>query len=126
MRIRSVFILSFLLCYSASGGNISNDCSNPLTQSAMNICSNVERKALETELSEALESLKLPDCWEGLVQRMMKVQDEWRIFANKHCRVFADVYEGGTMWPLINNSCLSGMLKSRIEQIGYFEKHVCR
>ena len=96
----------------------SEDCANPITQTDMNICSAKDYSTSRAELDEvyqrALEDLK--DNSEALSE-FEKIQTQWENYSNLNCDYNMNMYEGGSIAPLIYATCMDRLTKQRITTI---------
>ena len=97
------------------------DCEEPMTQTAMNVCS--YRKYLRADItlnqtwSQVAERYRdengQTDTWNAI----LKAQRSWLAYRDAECAVQRDRFEGGSIAPLIANSCLFTLTEQRTEQL---------
>jgi len=91
-----------------------DNCRNPETQSAMNICSGIKLDKIEKELEAKVNGinkhLKIID---GSTV-FNKANEAWIIFRNLHCESISKIYESGSIHSLIESECKIMMTKERI------------
>lgn len=130
---RTILIAS-LLCLGISGAAAQSDdtavdCDNAETQFAMNQCSSLELgkadKALNKTWSEIRAAVKLidennkeyePD-EPSAAENLLKAQRAWIEYRDGQCAAEAAQYAGGSIQPLIRNTCLAGMTNARTEEL---------
>lgn len=105
------------------------DCSDPgqLTQRGMNYCATEEFNAADQDLNAAWKSvfseIKSRDAQQGMEDRMgwpdavLKAQRIWIDFRDAHCGSAGFAYRGGSIEPLIYQTCRTQLTRQRIEQI---------
>lgn len=49
-------------------------------------------------------------------------QKAWIVYKEAHCKSIAKGYEGGSMQPLIYNSCMEGITNERINQLNQYNE----
>ena len=93
------------------------DCGDAMTQAEMNACSYAEYQsadaALNAEWTIARDVAKRRD----LFAELLKAQRAWLAFRDAHCEAVAAQYAGGSIRPLIHNSCLTELTETRTTQL---------
>ncbi|MEM5501145.1 lysozyme inhibitor LprI family protein [Ahrensia kielensis] len=105
------------------------DCDNAETQFDMNHCSGLEFKEADNALNEAWSSARAamksidknnqefePD-EPSAADNLLKAQRAWIDYRNGQCAAEAAQYAGGSIQPLIRNTCLAGMTKKRTDEL---------
>ena len=97
------------------------DCDEPITQMEMNVCS--YRKYLEADIalnehwalvrSRWHANSDQPDFW----MAVLDAQRKWLEYRNAECEVWQNLYGGGTITPLMQNSCLAKVTQQRVEEL---------
>ncbi|MDO7900279.1 lysozyme inhibitor LprI family protein [Pseudomonas citrulli] len=92
------------------------DCTNAMTQGEMNQCSAQESKAADKTLNDLYQQItaRLKDNPDAK-QRLVKAQRAWIAFRDAECDFSASGVEGGSVYPLIYNDCLTAQTKARVE-----------
>lgn len=116
MGLRYLFILIFVASCPLAPAIAAQDCKNPQTQIAMNICSQEEYER---------EGIRLNKNYKELVAKLdtsrrtqlKEVQLAWIKFRDLQCKYDASLYEGGSMQPLIQANCLLYITKQRNKDI---------
>jgi uncharacterized protein YecT (DUF1311 family) len=96
---------------------LAEDCKNPQSQSAMNICADQDYqkadKALNAAYAALLEALSEP----SFQQKLRVAQRSWISYRDKEC-IFETVgSEGATIHPLEYSGCLTRLTKDRIRAL---------
>ena len=93
-----------------------DDCANATTQGDMNQCAAQENKAADKELNRLYQQItaRLKDSPETK-QMLVKAQRAWISFRDAECSFSASGVEGGSVYPLIHNNCITAQTKARIE-----------
>ena len=92
------------------------NCEDPQTQLEMNLCSLRELEATDKRLNELYKeivSLIDPKAKPLLVQ----AQRSWMLMRDNHCKLFETFYEGGSMMPMMVNSCRRELTDDRIREL---------
>lgn len=102
------------------------DCSDPQTQSEMNICSYQMWQAADGDLNYAYKMARdvartmdasLPDEWKGAEVALRDAQRAWITFRDKNCELAGFAAQGGSMEPLLVNTCMEDMTRKRTEEL---------
>lgn len=111
--------LTFLVLATTSASYASaQNCKNPETQLAMNICASKDFEREDARLNKNYRELQAKlegDRRTGL----REVQLAWIKFRDLQCDFQAAQYEGGTMQPLVRATCLTDMTKQRNKDLKY-------
>ncbi|MEM7742283.1 MAG: lysozyme inhibitor LprI family protein [Pseudomonadota bacterium] len=98
------------------------DCREPVTQLAMNQCAQREFQGADEDLNLAYKLARAyaktlgPDA----ADKLRDAQRAWIPFRDLACEVEGLAYEGGSMQPLVVNSCLAQLTRQRTEQLRAF------
>ncbi|WP_018688283.1 lysozyme inhibitor LprI family protein [Ahrensia kielensis] len=105
------------------------DCDNAETQFDMNHCSGLEFKEADNALNEAWSTVRAavksidesnkefaPD-EPSAADNLLKAQRAWIDYRDGQCAAEAAQYAGGSIQPLIRNTCLAGMTKKRTGEL---------
>ncbi|MBI1760172.1 MAG: DUF1311 domain-containing protein [Acidobacteria bacterium] len=91
-------------------------CADLTAQNDMNRCAADEYKKADAELNKVYQQL-LPKL-EGEHKEKLKVaQRAWLAFRDAHCEFEAFSFEGGSMQPLMRDSCLEAVTRERTKQL---------
>jgi uncharacterized protein YecT (DUF1311 family) len=93
-----------------------DNCANAVTQLEMNQCAAQENKAADKELNKLYKQItaRLKDNPEAK-QLLVKAQQAWLSFRDAECSFSASGAEGGSVYPLIYNDCITAQTKARVE-----------
>ena len=125
------FAVSFALFIIASPHTVTAqndglDCSNPQNQSTMNRCAFLDFEAADAELNAIWPAARkanatfaeyLPDNLKADEKALLEAQRAWITFRDAHCASIALPNIGGTIYPLIYNSCRADVTRQRTEQL---------
>lgn len=95
------------------------DCNNPLTQVDMNQCAALDYQAADEDLNLAYGTARSAMAQIGphAVDKLRDAQRAWIPFRDLACEVEGLMFEGGSMQPLIVDSCLADLTRQRTEQL---------
>ncbi|MFM4702730.1 lysozyme inhibitor LprI family protein [Aeromonas bivalvium] len=94
----------------------SEDCRDPVTQSAMNICAFQDYQRADAKLNAAYKK-RVATLDKAQLERLRTAQRAWITFRDAQCRYEAGVYEGGSMAPLVHSSCLTLLTEQRTKDL---------
>jgi uncharacterized protein YecT (DUF1311 family) len=91
-------------------------CTNATTQGDMNQCAAQETKAADKELNSLYKQItaRLKDNAEAK-QLLVKAQRAWIDFRDAECSFSASGVKGGSVYPMIQNDCITALTKARVE-----------
>ena len=102
------------------------DCADPVTQSAMNMCSFEEYRAADAQLNAAWKRARdlaksidrrseQARAAEDHFARLLDAQRKWLAYRDAHCLAVAGerTPESGTIWPLVQNNCMEELTLAR-------------
>ena len=102
------------------------DCANPQNQSTMNRCAFLDFEAADIELNAIWPAARkanatfaeyLPENLKADEKALFEAQRAWIKFRDAHCASVALPNAGGTIYPLIYNSCRADVTRQRTEQL---------
>lgn len=102
------------------------DCSNPQTQTAMNICAAQDYKTADAELNRVYQTAirtvratdaELPPELKGAEAALRGAQRAWIPFRDRSCEVEGFEARGGTMESLLVSTCLAHMTRKRTQEL---------
>lgn len=106
-----------LACLLLSAPVLAQDCTNPVSQSEMNICANQDYqktdKALNAAYVDLLGALKEP----GFKAKLRAAQRSWLAFRDNECIYETAENEGGSIHPMVYAGCLTRITKERTKAI---------
>jgi uncharacterized protein YecT (DUF1311 family) len=102
------------------------DCTNPVTQADMNQCSGIQAQAADAELNRvwALARAEMQrrdretsaaerDGRPGYYAALLESQRAWLRYRDAQCQVEGYGARGGSMEPLLRNSCMRALTEAR-------------
>lgn len=100
------------------------DCNNAMTQADMNICSYRDFQSADRTLNkawgEAAAAAKVADKsgLSGAFDRLLDSQRKWLAYRDAQCLAENGPREqSGTIWPVLQNGCLSQLTQARTAQL---------
>ncbi|RFZ92209.1 DUF1311 domain-containing protein [Mucilaginibacter conchicola] len=115
--LRKIFPLFLLvMAFSSRLHAQSVDCSKAVTQTEMNICSAKEFAAADKELNTLYKQL-MTRLAPGLKAALTQSQRKWVAFRDEEAKIYALLYEGGSMAPLAINNSKTQSTRARIKQL---------
>ncbi|GAB6140391.1 hypothetical protein JCM14076_11200 [Methylosoma difficile] len=117
----AAMVVSMLASYSAWSQN-HDACDYSGTQTQMNICAMQDFETEDAELNRVYKGLKhsLTRQKQGV---LLEEQRAWLKERDPNCKKEAnEEAEGGSMWPLLFESCRATSTKARIEQLKQWKK----
>ncbi len=116
----TAFALS-AICFSTPlwAQNAAPDCDNAMTQSDMNACAYQDYQAADEALNETYAwAMKRARAYEnGSDTALRTAQRAWIPYRDAACAAEAKLYEGGSIRPLIEYSCLATLTKRRSDDM---------
>ena len=92
------------------------DCGQLATQLEMNQCAaenySISDKALNQVYQEVRQGLD-----DGAKARLTTAEERWIVFRDAHCNFESDRFEGGSIAPLIQASCMEQITDNRIAEL---------
>lgn len=122
-NLARAFMMTVLMavCVAVNGAPVQagDVCADPQTQTDMNICAGKAFQEADLALNEIYQkALKLlQESGPEKVEDFKQIQRAWVEFRDLNCAYAADVYEGGSMAPLVRSMCMEKLTQQRIEQI---------
>ena len=120
MWIRVIIIAMILSFGFMDGAYAKEDCSDPQTQTDMNICAHIKYQETDRVLNETYQKaiVILKDNGDkDKVEDFRKIQRAWIKFRDLNCNYSATLYRGGTLAPLIYSNCMERLTRERTNQI---------
>ena len=127
-------MLSVFMFVAAAAAQQAPDCTDPQTQADMNICSARSYRAADALMSRQYEAVaarmkkmdsnldQTYDDRPGYFAAFLDSQRAWLKFRDAHCIVEGYYARGGTMEPLLVNTCFEELTKQRTEQLQSLDK----
>ncbi|MFW6296534.1 MAG: lysozyme inhibitor LprI family protein [Halothece sp.] len=99
------------------------DCSNPQTQTEMNICAGSSAKKADDQLNAVYQELRKEISGTPQEQRLIKAQQKWIAFRDADCDYARKQYEGGSIEPTIYAGCIADSTEQRTKDLeAYLEQ----
>jgi uncharacterized protein YecT (DUF1311 family) len=95
------------------------DCENAMTQSDMNICSYEDYMAADQALNDtyAWALARTEDWGFGTKEALRAAQRTWIAYRDAACNAEGQLYEGGSIRPLIENTCKATLTTRRTQDM---------
>ncbi|MEP5732064.1 MAG: lysozyme inhibitor LprI family protein [Sulfitobacter sp.] len=90
-----------------------SECNAPQTQQAMNACAALEYREADAALNEAWKSARAFAKQIGQGDALLQAQRAWLTYRDQACAVQASPYAGGSIQPMVLNSCLAALTDAR-------------
>lgn len=92
------------------------DCTDPQTQSEMNMCANQDLAKADAELNATYKAL-MRTLDKTQQAEVKAIQLLWIQFKNRTCHFESTSAEGGSIQPLLLSSCLTQLTKARTKDL---------
>lgn len=102
------------------------NCSDPQTQTDMNICANLDFQAADKALNEQYRETRntmrvwdsdLGEGGEGAEKALLKAQRAWIDYRDGHCQAVGFQVRGGSIAPLVVSNCLAALTRTRTAEL---------
>lgn len=99
------------------------DCANASDQATMNQCAGQDFKAADKELNTVYQQIsgRLKDNPDGK-KLLVSAQRAWLGFRDAECKFSSSGVTGGSVYPWVYSSCLTGVTKLRVEALKQYLK----
>jgi uncharacterized protein YecT (DUF1311 family) len=99
------------------------DCANANDQATMNQCAGQDFKAADKELNTVYQQItgRLKDNPDGK-KLLVSAQRAWLGFRDAECKFSSSGVTGGSVYPWVYSSCLTGVTKVRVEALKQYLK----
>ncbi|QUE90366.1 urease-associated protein [Pseudomonas fluorescens] len=99
------------------------DCANASDQATMNQCAGQDFKAADKELNTVYQQIsgRLKDNPDGK-KLLVSAQRAWLGFRDAECKFSSSGVTGGSVYPWVYSSCLTGVTKVRVEALKQYLK----
>ncbi len=95
------------------------NCKNPQTQTELNICSGVDYQRADQKINQVYNQVR-EQFSANRRQQLIVAQRAWISFRDADCKFARSAVEGGTMAPLIANTCLEDLTKKRTSELNSY------
>lgn len=121
MSPRLLLALTPFLCLPLAHGAV--DCANASDQATMNQCAGQDFKAADKELNAVYQQItgRLKDNPDGK-KLLVSAQRAWLGFRDAECKFSSSGVTGGSVYPWVYSSCLTGVTKVRVEALKQYLK----
>lgn len=92
------------------------NCKNPETQMAMNVCSARDYEREDARLNKTYRDL-VAKLESAKREKLREVQRAWLSFRDLNCDFQSADYQGGSIYSLVQSSCLTEMTKQRTKDL---------
>ena len=92
------------------------DCSNAITQAEMNQCAADDLTRADDELNQTYRAL-MAMLDPTRRRRLVEAERAWINFRDAHCRSETAQSEGGSIHPLLYDTCLADMTRKRTKEL---------
>lgn len=109
----AILVLAAAPEFSRAGGEL--NCADPVTQMDMNECAALAYQEADAALNATWKDI-MPDLRErapGAADTLREGQRLWISFRDKTCEAEAQLFEGGSIRPLIHAECLKRLTEQR-------------
>lgn len=113
--------LSTMAAGAMTAGAIAQDlnCNSPQTQAEMNYCSGLDYEKADRKLNQVYQRLQ-PELTTANRQYLVNAQRAWIKFRDSDCELARSQFEGGSIAPLIQNTCLTEATDQRTRHLGIY------
>lgn len=112
---RAILIAALPLLLAAAPAR-ADDCTNPQAQQAMNRCAEADYERADAELNRVYKQVM--HGLDAQSQALLKAaQRDWISFRDDECKYENVENEGGSIYPLVYNGCLTTLTKARTKQL---------
>jgi uncharacterized protein YecT (DUF1311 family) len=92
------------------------DCDNAQTQVEMNLCAQMRFQKAEAELNSLYNQL-LALVKNDEKKLVVQAQRQWLAYREAHCKIYEEMYKGGSMLPMVIFGCREETTLSRIKEL---------
>lgn len=102
---------------------LAQDCTNAVSQAAMNACAAAEYKRSDAALNATYKELiRRRDGNDAAIRLLAAAQRAWLTFRDAECEFSTSGSEGGSVYPMLVSSCRAALTDARVEGLrGYLE-----
>jgi len=101
------------------------NCASPVTTLDMSLCSSLDAKASDKKLNQIYAQLSLKLAGQQR-QRLVAAQQAWIKFRDASCAYESGQFEGGTLAPVVKNSCIARVTRQRTQDLENYLQDVNR
>lgn len=100
----------------AASAMAAEDCKNPVSQMAMNVCAGKDYQREDATLNKRYKEL-VAKLEKDRRAKLKQVQVTWIKYRDLQCDFDSSNYDGGSMYPLVRSSCLARMTAQRNKEL---------
>lgn len=100
----------------ASSAIAAENCKDPQTQLAMNVCAGKDYEREDARLNKTYKEL-VAKLEKDRREKLKEIQLAWIKYRDLQCDFDSSNYEGGSMYSMVRSSCLSQMTKQRSKDL---------
>jgi uncharacterized protein YecT (DUF1311 family) len=112
MQLTSKLAGAITFALIAASASAAENCKNPQSQLAMNTCAAQDYKREDVRLNKNYQGL-MAKTEKGQQAKLKALQLAWIKFRDLKCDYESAQYEGGTIYPFVQESCLAEMTRQR-------------
>jgi uncharacterized protein YecT (DUF1311 family) len=102
--------------FAANAMAAEEDCKNPVSQIAMNVCAGKDYQREDATLNKLYKEL-VAKLEKDRRAKLKQVQVTWIKYRDLQCEFDSSNYDGGSMYPLVRSSCLARMTAQRNKEL---------
>ncbi|MBW4537518.1 MAG: DUF1311 domain-containing protein [Myxacorys chilensis ATA2-1-KO14] len=96
------------------------DCRDPQTQQDMNLCAANASQAADRALNQVYRRVQSAYDRTALGNLLVEAQLAWIKFRDENCKFAQQRYAGGSIAPMIEQSCIERLTRQRTEELESF------
>ena len=96
------------------------DCRDPQTQLDMNLCAALAAQAADRALNEVYQRVRATYNHTALEGLLVEAQLTWIQFRDENCKFAQQRFAGGSIAPMIEQSCIERLTRQRTEELESF------
>jgi len=100
----------------AASAMAAEDCKNPVSQMAMNVCAGKDYQREDATLNKRYKEL-VAKLEKDRRAKLKQVQVTWIKYRDLQCDFDSSNYDGGSLYPLVRSSCLARMTAQRNKEL---------
>jgi uncharacterized protein YecT (DUF1311 family) len=101
------------------------DCRNPVSQMAMNVCAGKDYKREDATLNKLYKEL-VAQLEKDRGEKLRQLQVAWIKYRDLQCDFVSSEYDGGSMYPLVRSSCMARVTAARNTELAAMLKEASR
>ncbi|MBK0403185.1 DUF1311 domain-containing protein [Adhaeribacter sp. BT258] len=109
-------ILTVIFSIICQGQTLKVDCANASTQAEMHMCAAKAFQKADQELNLVYKEV-ISRLEKSAKTSFVTAQKSWLLVRDNHCAVYGHLYEGGSMVPLVINTCKTELTQNRVSEL---------